>query len=98
MLELNREVFTNPLSDFDFSGLKSYEHDQQTILAILKELYQEHYIEINLNKKLKLMGEIVNNFPACGLDPELFATIIKAQETQAKTIPEIKFVDLMSEA
>lgn len=43
------------------------------------------------------MGGIVHNFPACGLDAEIFSTIIKAQEAQVKTIPEIKFTELISE-
>lgn len=44
------------------------------------------------------MHEIVKTFPDCQLNADMFGLILKAYESQVKTIPEINFVDFMQES
>lgn len=44
------------------------------------------------------MHEIVKAFPDCQLNADMFGLILKAYESQVKTIPEINFADFMQES
>lgn len=49
------------------------------LTSVIKNLYTNYADFPNLNKIMKLIGSIVNYYHDCGINPDIFNTLVKAQ-------------------